>query len=604
MMKNYDLSATSQFGRRCTLWLMSVALVVYVLVVGLMAAVPPVDRDGLTHHLAIPKLYFERGGLVELPDIPFSYYPMNLDLLFMLPLAWGNDILPKYIHWAFALATGLMIFLFVRQRSDTVFGLLGALLYLSLPVVMRLSTMVYVDLGLACFTFASLKAILRWGVENFRIRQILLAGMWSGLALGTKYNGLIALPLLGMMVVFIYARRAGLPRDRRANSNPDNRLGKSFFGPSEADRSVVTNLPSPLSRSSTGGGCVFISATGWALVFVLVSLVVFSPWMIRNVHWTGNPIYPMLQGVFTGPDRSEAEPWGSTSDLAHDTGGTVAVHRFVFKEPLWYVALLPLRVFFEGRDDDPRRFDGRLNPFLLLLAPLACFRPRGLRDPQRMEDVALLAFSILYILMAIFTSSVRVRYLMPAIPPLCALSALGSYRFAQAVRHKRGNDKGWVYSFGLATMVMVMLGLNFSYGADLYRRIGPIEYLSGKISREEYITRFRPEYPLIQLTNRTVAPTGRILALFLGNRRYYFDRDVSFSERILLQALKHSSTAEQVLHDLTGKGFTHLMLRTDLFEWWIANRITADDRSRVTSFLRDCTEEIHVELGFQLLALK
>ncbi|MDT8380603.1 MAG: hypothetical protein RQ739_17105, partial [Desulfotignum sp.] len=58
----------------------------------LLASVPPVDRDALTHHLFIPKLYLLHGGIYEIPHIGFSYYPMNLDLLYMIPLAFNNDI--------------------------------------------------------------------------------------------------------------------------------------------------------------------------------------------------------------------------------------------------------------------------------------------------------------------------------------------------------------------------------------------------------------------------------------------------------------------------------------------------------------------------------
>ena len=82
------------------LWAGIIGLVV---LMGAMAAVPPVSRDALTHHLAVPKLYLHYGGMVEIPAIVFSYYPMNLDLLYLLPLYFGNDILPKFIHFTFAL---------------------------------------------------------------------------------------------------------------------------------------------------------------------------------------------------------------------------------------------------------------------------------------------------------------------------------------------------------------------------------------------------------------------------------------------------------------------------------------------------------------------
>ena len=69
-----------------------------VICISILASVPPVSRDALIHHLAVPKLYLEHGGIYEIPSIRFSYYPMNLNLLYMIPLYFGNDILPKFIH--------------------------------------------------------------------------------------------------------------------------------------------------------------------------------------------------------------------------------------------------------------------------------------------------------------------------------------------------------------------------------------------------------------------------------------------------------------------------------------------------------------------------
>ncbi len=69
-------------------------LAVIVISIVILAYVPPVSRDALTHHLAIPKLYLKHGGIYEIPSVKFSYYPMNLDLLYMIPLYFGNDIIP------------------------------------------------------------------------------------------------------------------------------------------------------------------------------------------------------------------------------------------------------------------------------------------------------------------------------------------------------------------------------------------------------------------------------------------------------------------------------------------------------------------------------
>jgi 4-amino-4-deoxy-L-arabinose transferase-like glycosyltransferase len=128
-----------------------VLLVVLLCTLILLSWVPPVSRDALTHHLAVPKLYLEHGGIFEIPAIGFSYYPMNLDLLYIIPLYFGNDILAKFIHGIFALLTAGLIFGYLAKRLGSVWGLFGALFFLSLPIIVKLSITVYVDLGLVFF---------------------------------------------------------------------------------------------------------------------------------------------------------------------------------------------------------------------------------------------------------------------------------------------------------------------------------------------------------------------------------------------------------------------------------------------------------------------
>lgn len=52
----------------------------------ILAAVPPVSRDALTHHLAVPQLHISHGRVYKIPDLVASYFPMNLDLLYVIPL--------------------------------------------------------------------------------------------------------------------------------------------------------------------------------------------------------------------------------------------------------------------------------------------------------------------------------------------------------------------------------------------------------------------------------------------------------------------------------------------------------------------------------------
>ncbi|MCI5141229.1 MAG: phospholipid carrier-dependent glycosyltransferase [Candidatus Electrothrix sp. ATG1] len=159
----------------------------------LLACTPPFSRDALIHHLQIPKLYLLHGGIYQIPELPFSYYPMNLDLLYMGALSLGSDILAKYIHMAFGLATALLLYFHLKKRLSSMYGLLGALFFLSIPIIVKLSITVYVDLGLLFFSTSSLLLLFHWLETGKQKKHLLLAGLSCGLAIGTKYNGLLVL---------------------------------------------------------------------------------------------------------------------------------------------------------------------------------------------------------------------------------------------------------------------------------------------------------------------------------------------------------------------------------------------------------------------------
>ncbi|MFH1124027.1 MAG: hypothetical protein V1758_10260, partial [Pseudomonadota bacterium] len=143
-------------------WLLLGILAVLILSIAVLSCVPPVSKDALVHHLAVPKLYLKHGGMYEIPFMPFSYYPMNLDLLYLIPLYFGNDIIPKFIHFSFALLTAWILLSYLRVRIGFVYGLFGAIFFLSIPVIIKLSITAYIDLGIIFFSTASLLSILRW----------------------------------------------------------------------------------------------------------------------------------------------------------------------------------------------------------------------------------------------------------------------------------------------------------------------------------------------------------------------------------------------------------------------------------------------------------
>lgn len=542
----------------------------------ILGSVPPVDRDALTHHLFVPKLWLQHGGIYEIPEIPFSYYPMNLDLLYTIPLYFGNDIVPKYIHYFFALATSLLLYRHLAKRLGMLYGLLGALFFLSVPIILKLSITVYVDLGVVFFSTASLLALFYWAENEFRWHFLILSGLCCGLAAGTKYNALIFIIVLTLLVPILYQQSS--VKERRSNSK----------------------------------------AVMWGFVFIFATLASFSPWLIKNYTWTGNPIYPLHDSLFqksraTESGQQATDPASLTDSLQQLTrqGSNAFISRKILhNEQWWQAALLPIRFFFEGQDDNPQYFDGKLTPFLLLL-PILAFLFKTSDERQRREQKFLLWFALLSFFFTFFQEAMRIRYVVAIVPPLVILSIYGFQGLLTTLsRNIRSSlqQKTVVCLVAIGTPLM-MLWYNGQYLISQFAAIQPLPYLQGTVSRDEYITAFRPEYPAIQFLNGIIpGRSEKVLCIFLGNRGYYMDFQPVFeqpysSDSIMGGFLANKNSKNTIIEELRQQNFKYILLRTDLTVQWL-HQLSDQDRQRFTPIVVSADQPLWSGNGFVVLSVE
>jgi hypothetical protein len=515
----------------------------------LLASVPPVSKDALTQHLAIPKLYLRHGGIYEIPSMESSYNPMNLDLIYLIPLYYGNDIIPKFIHFSFALLTAWLIFHYLKRRINTVYAIFGVIFFLSIPIIVKLSITVYVDLGLIFFSTASLLLILRWIEDGFPLKFLMLSALFCGLAVGTKYNGLVTFFLLTFFIPFIYLR------DQQSKN---------------------TN---------------FLKAAGYGIFFLFIAFIIFSPWMIKNYMWTTNPIFPLY------------DHWFNPQNAINRQAGSIFSYRsLVYDEHWWQIALLPLRVFFQGQDGSPQYFDGRLNPFLFFLPFFAFYRIR--RDPAiiRNEKKIMVSFVVLFFAFAFFSTNLRIRYISPIIPPLVILSTLGVRKTVEALCTFKTHS---LRNVGFALIIFILsfaLWLNAGYVLDQYKYVNPFNYLDGGLSRDKYIEQYRFEYPTMRYINKNLPEDSKILFIFLGNRGYYCNREYIFdmnnNRSILRQFLLKSDSTEDLLLRLKEMDITHLLISYDIFDRWGKNSFTIKEQKLLKRFFDKHVKLLYFKWGY------
>lgn len=530
-----------------------------------MAAVPPVSRDALTHHLLVPKLYVESGSFYELPEIIHSYSPQLLDLLYCIPLMVGNDIIPKYIHFSFALLTAILIHQYLKIQLNRNYALWGALFFLSLPVIIKLSVTVYVDLGLIFFSTAALLGLLSWVKSKFLNRWLILSGVYCGLALSTKYNGLVTFFILTAFTPIIYIKGIELCPDKTTNRN----------------RLVSTK------------------AILFGFGFMLLALLVFSPWMIKNQLWTGNPIYPLYQKFWEPINATEQINNISAQKMNH-----FSIRKFAFNEQWWETALIPVRIFFQGQDDTPKYFDGRLNPLLFILPIFALIATWKSKSHKRRFDIKILfSFSILYIIIAFLDRDMRIRYIGPAIPPLVILSVLGLEKlYSQYL--KKNQPYRRILQITLTCILMSLFSLNLIYIIKLFNQIAPISYLSNKISRDAYIEKYRPEYSSLVFANQHLIGKVKILGFFLGDRGYYSKHEIGFDQNYFRQIIINSKTEYEVLKKLQQKGYTHFVVYYPRFNAWMDKGLTNFEKIRMLNFFKTYGKRLFTKGKYGLYELQ
>lgn len=446
--------------------------------------------------------------------------------------------------------------------------MLGALFFLSLPIIVKLSVTVYVDLGLIFFSTAALICLVKWQEKKFKFKYFFISGLCCGLALSTKYNGLITCFILTAFTPLLY---------------------------------LNGNDPSHFKKKENK--FIQIKAAGFGLFFLCISTAIFSPWMIKNHIWTQNPVYPLFNTYFNPiPLNPEPGTIHEKHKLKAFSINHFQIRKQIHKESWFETAIIPIRIFFQGEDNNPKFFDGKLNPLLFFL-PLFAFATTKKTTRDRSHKKIFLLFSILYILIVFFRQDMRIRWIGPAIPPLVILSIFGLKNLFSYLKTTSPLISQYTFSIlyfkkiFISLLIISMAGLNAVYIYQLFGIIAPQEYLCGQVSRSVYIERSRPEYAALEYSNRHLKEKVKLFAFFLGNRMYYSDHDIKFNIGEFKLMIQQSKNQEQIYQKLKLNNFTHLIINYSLFNAWIDTTFNNDEKNRIKNFFNHHTKRLFFKGG-------
>lgn len=317
------------------------------------ASAPVTDWDGLAYHLAVPKLWLERGGFYWIPFIHHSNFPFSTQMLYAVAVEFNQPAAAKVIHWAFYLMSAIGAAAVAVRLSGRTAGAFAFLVFLALPVAIWEAGSAYVDLATAAYTILSCYCILRFlDFESLGHRQWLLpAAVLAGFAAATKTTGVLWVILGAAWILFAL---------------------------------IILKKYSPAKA--------LLHSVSFGFVGVLAPL----PWYVKSFVYTGNPVYPFAYSVFGGKGWDEAGV-----AMYADTWQRFGVGH----SPIYFLRIPWDFLASGGSFIDGDFFFGSPGAFLALLLPVAALRFGKKHLP--------LILVCLFYLLFWFTSAQQTRYLMP-----------------------------------------------------------------------------------------------------------------------------------------------------------------------------------------------
>lgn len=501
-----------RFARWLSFWLIGLN--------GIQALAPPLKWDSLVYHLELPRRYIEAGSIHYLSDNLFNGQPQLAEMMYTWAMALRSGSTAAVLGWT----VGVTAIMGVAGFSGRLLGnrskWMAAAILLSGASISRSLSWAYVDLWVLLFGLA-VTVILVQPDERKPLRRVVLAGVFSGFAISTKYSAAILLPIGAVLLMIEWlgvVSFKGVPLSRSAEDSRGR-----------------------LSRT-TGSGREVTKIISYPAAFGLAALLTASPWVLKNYFMTGNPIYPYF---FEARDVDALRQLFYAGD---------APQRNVLDS-----LLIPFKATIYGIEGGPS-FNTSISVLPLALLPFLLVGWRSLTKELRntlakLGLIALVAWMIWGAGSHAAIALNRSRHYYAAFPALTVLACAG-YLIGVRLESARVRT-GWILK-GLVLFVLILSGV----GETLtFAGTNPLRVIAGVDSEGQYLADQLGWYgPTMDAINR-LPPESRVY--FLWEPRAYYCR-VECSPDVILDRWWHLNRtvgdAQRIAASIRAAGFTHVLI--------------------------------------------
>jgi 4-amino-4-deoxy-L-arabinose transferase-like glycosyltransferase len=227
-----------------------------------LASAPPTSGDAIAYHLSAPKEWLEAGRFFPIWWDWNTFQPFTTEFHQALGQALWNGRAAMVVSALLGVLSVCCVYGLTRDLVGRPAAIVASAVWVTQGMFVWESTGGFVELALAGFI-----ALAAWHLASLhrtgRAQDALWAGLAAGAAAGTKYHGLLFIPVFALLAVLLVHRRRALA-----------------FGLFAA------------------GACVAL------------------PWYVRNWIVTGNPLYPFAAGIFGGKYLDAGSRYDLSASLA------------------------------------------------------------------------------------------------------------------------------------------------------------------------------------------------------------------------------------------------------------------------------------------------
>ncbi len=505
------------------------------------ALAPPIAKDTLLYHFAVPKAYIAQGSNAFIEGNIASYLALGTEMHAVWAMLLGNFVSTR----GGEAAAGATTFLFFPLLLGAVFGwarelsvsrlwsLIATLMVAAIPTAFHVASSGYIDIALALYVTLAVYSLTRWW-NSLSTASMILVGVFLGGALAVKLTTVFVIAAFALIVLL------------RARGN------RVAAAPSSDEEGVATPSISPGKIVALGFGALVLAG------------VIASPWYLRNWAATGSPVFPFYMSIWKGAANGWDVERSNLFQGMNSQYGGADLNKSNY-------LMSPFRVSVAAQPENPELYDGVLGAAFLIGLPLLiwAFWKKKLADEFA---IAAGVAGIVYLFWLF--SSPQLRYLLP-IAPLLAVATVGAI---QSVLEDSGSKTAAKYSLLAASVLAIFTS------AAWFCQKAPLRVVLGGETRDQYLTRNLDYYPFYQTINSDPDADAKVWLINMRRDTYNINRpvvsDYLFEDWTLRQMVWESRNTAELKAKAAGLGVKYILTRHDFIFDYDKSSLVDDKRPR------------------------